>query len=368
MAATDDRWSARTRAIATGRPVDPGAPLNVPIVPASAFREGGDHEYARAGNPTWEALESVVSALEGGSALAFGSGMAAMSAALSVACARHQVPVVAAPGVHYLGTRALLNSWADQGRIQLHEYDGESDEALHVAAGADVLVIETPSNPMMAITDIAAMAATCNGVTIADNTFATPMGTRPLELGVDIVVHSATKYLAGHSDALLGAVASNDESLVAALFEHRLLHGATPGVLESWLTTRGLRTLPLRISAASANAQEIAERLAGDPRVAWVRYPGLPQDRGHEVAVRQMDTFGAMVSFGAAGGSSHAEQICHRVELWTAATSLGGVESTFERRARIPAEAEVVPGELIRLSVGCEDPADLWADLDAALG
>lgn len=370
MAADDDRWSARTRAIAVGRPSGPGDPLNVPLVAASAFRAGGDHEYARAGNPTSEAFEAVLSSLEGGSAVTFGSGMAAISAALSLACesSGRPVPVVAAPEVFYLGTRGLLQSWAQQGKVQLRNYNGESHDAASVVADADVLLLESPANPVMTITDMAALAAACSGVTVADNTFATPMGTRPLDLGVDIVVHSATKYLAGHSDALLGAAVSGNEDLVSGLREHRLLHGAVPGVMESWLATRGVRTLPMRINAASSNAQEIAARLAADPRVAWVRYPGLVSDPGHSVAARQMALFGAMVAFGTSGGPDHAEQACQRVELWTEATSLGGVESTLERRARIPEEAAVVPGELIRLSVGCEDPEDLWADLDAALG
>lgn len=369
MSERTDGWALSTRAISVGRPDTPGEPLNTPLIPATNFLLGGPREYARDSNATWEAFETVVGSLEGGQATSFGSGMAAIEAALALGLARtepRRVPVVAAPTVHYAGTRALLGRWEGQGRVTMRWYDGEQTEtALDAAATSDVVLLESPANPVMTITDIPAMCAVARGTVICDNTFATALATRPLELGVDIVVQSASKYLAGHSDALLGVAVTNAEQLHEELRTHRVLHGSVPGVLEAWLGTRGIRTLPLRFHAASANAMVIAQRLAEHPRVAWVRYPGLPSDPGHEVAARQMDGFGAMLAFGVSGGAEAADRVCASTQLWRAATSLGGVESTLERRARL--EFEQAPGELVRASVGCEDVEDLWRDLDQAL-
>lgn len=363
-----DRWALSTRAISVGRPDAPGEPLNTPIIPATNFLLGGDREYARDSNATWEAFEAVVGDLEGGIATAFGSGMAAIEAALDIGLSRvsGRTPVVAAPEVHYAGSRALLGQWEAQGRVTMLWYDGEDSEAaLEAASASDVLLLESPANPVMTITDLAAMVIAASGMTICDNTFATALITRPLELGVDIVVQSASKYLAGHSDALLGVAVCTDAQLHEELRMHRVLHGSVPGVLEAWLGTRGVRTLPLRITAASANAVVIAERLAGHPKVAWVRYPGLADDPGHDVAKRQMAMFGAMLAFGVADGADAADRVCAATRLWRPATSLGGVESTLERRARL--EFELSPPELVRASVGCEDVEDLWSDLDEAL-
>ena len=369
MSQHSDKWALSTRAISAGRPTAPGEPLNTPIIPATNFVLGGEREYARDTNATWEAFEEVVGDLEGGIATAFGSGMAAIEAALTIGLVRvgaARTPVVAAPLVHYAGCRALLGQWEAQGRITMVWYDGEQAEvALAAAAASDVLLLESPANPVMTITDLAAMAQAAPGLVICDNTFATALITRPLELGVDIVVQSASKYLAGHSDALLGVAVTADDGLHEALRTHRVLHGSVPGVLEAWLGTRGVRTLPLRITAASANASVLAERLAGHPGVAWVRYPGLPDDAGHEVAARQMAMFGAMLAFGVPGGAEAADRVCASTRLWRTATSLGGVESTLERRARL--EFELSPPELVRASVGCEDVEDLWRDLDQAL-
>ena len=369
MSQRRDRWALSTRAIAVGRPDEAGQPLNTPIIPATNFLLGGPREYARDSNATWESFETVVGDLEGGRATAFGSGMAAIEAALSIGLASvapGRTPVVAAPRVHYAGSRALLDQWEAQGRITVHWYDGEQSEAALVAAGAsDVLLLESPANPVMTITDLAAMTAAAGGVVICDNTFATALITRPLEFGVDIVVQSASKYLAGHSDALLGVAVTSSDEWHERLRTHRVLHGSVPGVLEAWLGTRGVRTLPLRLTTASANAMVIAGRLAEHPEVAWVRYPGLPGDPGHAVATRQMDSFGAMLAFGVRGGAEAADRACARTRLWRAATSLGGVESTLERRARL--EFELSPAELVRASVGCEDVEDLWSDLDQAL-
>ena len=369
MTSDATEWSLRTRAITLGRPEAAGEPLNTPMVPATNFLLGGRHEYAREANPTWESFEAIVGNLEGGLATSFGSGMAAIEAALSIGVARApkgRTPRVAAPRVHYAGSRALLGLWADQGWIDVRWYDGEDAlDALEAAAQADVVMLESPANPVMTITDIAGMAAATDGLVMCDNTFATAMITRPLELGVDIVVQSASKYLAGHSDALLGVAVTDDEELHEQLRTHRVLHGGVPGVMEAWLGTRGVRTLALRLTAACDNAMVLAERLAAHPKVAWVRYPGLPEDPGHAVAARQMAMFGAMIAFAPTGGVDAAERLCTSTTLWRHATSLGGVESTLERRGRH--EFENSPADLVRASVGCEDVEDLWADLDAAL-
>lgn len=369
MSHSYDTWALSTRAIALGRPGLPGEPLNTPLVPATNFLLGGRFEYVRDSHPTFEAFEEVIGALEGGPATAFSSGMAVIEAALSIGldlASTGHPPTVAAPRIHYAGTRGLLDSWAASGKIRLHWYDGEDHEgALAAAAAADVLVLESPANPVMTISDLRALAAATSGLSMCDNTYATALITRPLDLGVDIVVQSASKYLAGHSDALLGVAATRHDDLHQRLRTHRALHGAAPGVLETWLGTRGVRTLALRMRQACANAEIIAARLESHPDVAWVRYPGLASDPGHEVAAEQMSMFGAMIAFGPEGGQSAADSICASTRLWHRATSLGGVESTLERRGRL--EFELAPPDLIRLSVGCEDVEDLWSDLDRAI-
>jgi cystathionine gamma-synthase len=354
--------------VSLGRPHQPDAPLNIPLTPATSFLAGRGPGYSRAGNPTWEPLEEIVGSLEAGRAIAFGSGMAAIAATFEVLLAHStaSVPTVAAPGVHYSGSRLLLAELARRGRINLRSYRAESGDlgALDVA---DIVLVETPANPTMEITDIAAITASAGALVICDNTYATPLATRPLELGVDIVVHSASKYFAGHSDALLGVAVTADPALADQIVRHRTLHGAVPGVLEAWLATRGLRTLPVRFAAACANANLIASRLALRGDVVQVRYPGLADDPGHAVAARQMDAFGAMITFRPAGGDVRAEAITGATRLWLHATSLGGVESTLERRRRHIDESPDTPDDLVRLSVGCEEADDLWADLAGAL-
>lgn len=369
-------WGPATLAISFGRPRTPGAPLNTPIVPATSFRGDGEPGYSRAGNPTWAPFEEIMGAFEGGEALAFGSGMAAITAAFECALTGTGVapgvaPVVATPAVCYSGTRGLLARWAAAGRITLAEYDGEQPASVEAAVtAADVVFLESPANPTMTITDIAAVARLAQSsaaTTICDNTYATPMVTRPLDLGVDMVVHSASKYLAGHSDALLGVAVAGTEQRTTQLRELRTDFGAVPGVLEAYLATRGLRTLPLRMQRSQANAAVIADRLAMHPAVDWVRYPGLPADPGHRVAASQMTGFGAVITFGPVAGAAAAERIPMATRLWLHATSLGGVESTLERRRRHRQESPATPPELIRLSVGCEDVEDLWQDLDRAI-
>ncbi len=357
-----------TVAVTAGRPPPvPDGPLNVPVVFASALHAGGVVGYARDGNPTWTPFEETLAALEGGGAgLAFASGMAAIAAVLEL------LPV-GAPVVHldhgYTGTRELLAT-APAGRWEPRPVDiCDTDATSAACAGAALLWLESPTNPLMEVADLRALIAGAHrqGALVAiDNTFATPLVQRPLDLGADVAVYSATKLLAGHSDVVLGATVTRDEDLTHRLAQHRRLHGAIPGPMETFLALRGMRSLALRIDRAQANAATLAERLSEHPDVSRVRYPGLPADPGHERARCQMDGFGAMVSFDVVGGAPAAEAAARSTRLIVHATSLGGIETTMERRAKYALEAGTPPG-LVRLSVGCEDVEDLWDDLVHAL-
>jgi len=358
----------QSRLIAAGRPLAAGDPLNVPIVPVSTYELGSARGYARAhGTPTWQAMEDVVGEIEQGVAVSFASGMAAVSAVLE------QVPLqgrVAAPTGCYLGTAALLTAGEERGRWSV-TWLAPTDTAAWRAAAEDhdMLWLESPTNPLLEVMDVPSIAETARaaGTTTAmDNTFATPLAQQPLRLGVDLVVHSATKYLGGHSDLLAGVVVAGEETAAAAIRDHRTLTGATVGALEAFLTTRGLRTLALRVQAASSNAALLAGRLVDHPAVRHLRYPGLAADPGHEVAAGFMTGFGAMVSFEVAGGAAAADWLCRSVTLIRHATSLGGVESTLERRGALQGQEHLPPG-LVRLSVGCESGEDLWRDLRSAL-
>ena len=245
-----------------------------------------------------------------------------------------------------------------------------SDTAAATAAAgrADLLWLESPTNPLLQVADLAAVctAAKQAGARVAvDNTFATPLLQRPLDLGADIVMHSATKFLGGHSDLLLGIAVAADPAVAAALRHGRELAGATPGALEVYLALRGIRTLAVRLDWAQRSAQELARRLAEHPAVTRVRYPGLADHPGHGIAARQMRGFGAVLAFDVADAAT-ADGICQRLRIISAATSLGGVESTIERRAKLPGQEHLPPG-LLRLSVGCEHVEDLWRDLTHAL-
>jgi cystathionine gamma-synthase len=356
--------SARTRAITGGRPEPaPDAPLNPPVVFASTYHAGGPVAYGRDGNPTWHALEAVLGDLEGGLAVAYESGMAAVDAVLEL------VPIggtVVAPRDGFGGTRALL-AQAPEGRWRTRLVDIADTAA--VVAGLDdasLLWIESPTNPMLDVADIPALAAAAHarGALVAvDNTYATPLAQRPLELDADLVVHSVTKLLSGHSDVVLGAVVSAAGSpWCDQLRRHRSARGAIPGPMEAYLALRGIRTLPVRLERATDNAAELAARLAEHPQVTRVRYPGRPDDPWHERAAAQMDGFGSMVAFEVAGGAAAAEALACSTRVIVHATSLGGIETTIERRARWPGE-ERTPPSLLRLSAGCEDVEDLWADL-----
>ncbi|KAA9166741.1 PLP-dependent transferase [Amycolatopsis acidicola] len=341
-------WSPRTRAIAAGRPAGAGKPLNTPIVPASTFYAGGDHTYAREeGTPTWTALEEAVGALEGGKATSFASGVGAVAAVLDLFPAGAQVAV---PTFSYAGTRGLLDHAAEMGRLKVRRIDPADTAAWAVAAEeADLLWIESPTNPTLELIDIAPLVGHRARV-VVDNTFATPLGQQPLSQGADIVVHSATKLIGGHSDLLLGITVTADDALAEELVHARTRTGATPGALEAWLALRGLRTLPVRFAEQSKSAALLAERLAEHPAVTKVAYPGL----------------GTMIAFELPDAEA-AAKVCESLELIVHATSLGGVESLIERRAMWPGDAHV-PAGLLRFSVGLEDPEDLWRDLRNALG
>jgi cystathionine gamma-synthase len=358
--------SPATLAVTAGRPADvPDGPLNPAVVFASTYHAGGPVAYGRDGNPTWDAFEAALGVLEGGEALAFASGMAAVAAVLEM------LPVGAAvvvPRDGYTGTRALLEE-APQGRWTVRAVDiTETESVLDACDGAALLWIESPTNPKMDVADLRALAAGAQerGLVVAvDNTYATPLVQRPLRLGADIVVHSVTKFLAGHSDLVMGAVVARD-AFVKALRLQRSLHGAIPGPMETYLALRGLRTLSVRLERAQANAAELARRLSTHPAVERVRYPGLPGDPGFERARGQMTGTGSMLAFDVRGGADAAEAVARSTQLIVHATSLGGVETTIERRRRWARE-ENTPPQLLRLSVGCEDVEDLWDDLTHAL-
>jgi cystathionine gamma-synthase len=355
--------------IAGGRPSGPGSPLNTSVTFNSTYHAGGEIVYAREGNPTWTALEEVLGTLEGGTCLAYASGTAAAAAALEALPAQARVVMT---GVAYHGIHQLAKDRAEAGRLALDLVDVADAEVVGAACeGAAVLWLETPTNPLLDVADVMGLSEIAHAhgaLVVVDNTFATPLRQRPLELGADLVLHSATKFLGGHSDLLLGALVGRDEELVEKLRRRRVLDGAVPGVMESFLALRGLRTLAVRLDRAEQSAGELARRLSEHPAVTRVRYPGLPDHPGHELAARQMSGFGAMLAFETVGDAAAAERVCDAVRLITHATSLGGVETTLERRARYPGDAAAgTPPTLIRLSVGLESAGDLWADLERAL-
>jgi cystathionine gamma-synthase len=348
----DAPLSPATTAVTAGRPAHvPDAPLNTPLTMASTYVAGGDLEYGRYGNPTWTAFEEALGALEGGRCLAFASGLAAAATVFDLV---GRDATVVAPRHAYHGSVAQLGDLESRGRLTAVLVDIEDTDAVVKACEDAALVwLESPTNPGLEIADIPAITAAAHdaGAYVAvDNTFATPLLQRPLDDGVDLVVHSATKYLAGHSDAVMGAVVTRDDELYGVLKGRRDLVGAIPGTLEAWLALRGLRTLHLRVERAQANAQELVRRLGGHPAIGEVRYPG----------------FGGIVSVVLAD-ADRADLFTHSTRLWVHATSLGGVESTFERRRRWRTEAPTIPEGLVRMSVGIEDVDDLWADLVDAL-
>jgi cystathionine gamma-synthase len=345
--------SPSTIAVGAGRPDRvPGGPLNAPITLASALVPGGGSEYGRQGNPTWDSFETVLGALEGGRALAFASGIAATTALFDLVPAK---AAVVAPRHAYYGTVAQLHERARRGQIELRLVDIDDTAAVVEAAETAALVwIETPTNPALEIADIETIAAAAarSGTAVAvDNTFATPLRQKPLELGADFVIHSASKLLSGHSDVILGAVVTNNERAFRAIEKRRTVLGAIPGAMETWLAARGIRTLHVRLDRAEANARELHDRLSASRHVAYSRYPG----------------FGTIIAFELVAGADVAQKMTEQSDIITYATSLGGVESTWERRRRHPGEPESVPEGLVRLSVGIEDVEDLWLDIQHVL-
>lgn len=368
MAGASDGHRPETWIVSAGRPRGEGEPLNVPLVPASNFVLGADRCYSREdATPGWEALEEIVGGLEGGRAVSFASGMAAVSALFA------QLPAgarVVLPEDCYQAVAGLAADGEAAGRWRLQRLAG-TDTAGWVAAckEADLLWLESPSNPLLVVADLATICAAPRrpgAILAVDNTFATPLNQRPLALGADVSVQSATKFIGGHSDLLAGVACVRDERLYANLRRARTLLGAVPGTLEAFLAVRGVRTMALRLERAQRTALELAARLERHPRAVQVRYPGLPGHPGHAVAKAQLGGFGTIVSFEVRGGAAAADAVCRRVRLIRHATSLGAVESTMERRAALAGQEHLPPG-LLRLSVGIEHVEDLWADLAAAL-
>lgn len=345
--------SLATVAVSAGRPpVAPDQPLNSPIVPASAFHAGGDIEYAREQAPTTTAVEAAIGALEGGTAVAYSSGMAAANAVMDLVPAG---AVVVAPSAAYTGVAVRLRELAEIGRIHLRIIEADDTAAvLDACDGAHLLWLESPTNPMLQVADLAACIAGAHergALVLVDSTFATPVLQQPLALGADIVLHSVTKALSGHSDLLMGALVAADPVLAERLRIRRVLLGAAPSAFDCYLALRGIRTVVLRVERGQENAREICRRLASHPLVDRVRYPG----------------FGTIAAIEVAGGAAVADALCASVGVWTHATSLGGVESLLERRRRWPLESATVPEGLVRLSFGIEDVEDLWSDLEQAL-
>lgn len=360
--------SVESWVVSAGRDRRPGSPLNVPPWPASNFVRGQGRAYSRDdGTPGWEALEEIVGGLEGGSSLCFASGMAAIAAIFE------QLPtgsVVALPDDCYQGVVGLANAGQSRGRWTVRRVGVTDTPAwIQMAGMADLLWLESPSNPLLAVADLDVICAAPRkrgAILGVDSTFATPLNQRPLALGADVAVQSVTKFIGGHSDLLGGVVSVRDPNLLAALRQVRDLGGATPGALETFLAVRGVRTLALRLERAQQNAMTLAGRLARHPNVTSTRYPGLASHPTYEAARRQLKGFGTIISFDVRGDARAADAVCTGLRLIQHATSLGSVESTIERRAGIPGQ-EHLPATLLRLSVGIEGADDLWADLDRAL-
>ncbi|WP_187994473.1 PLP-dependent aspartate aminotransferase family protein [Schaalia sp. JY-X159] len=365
-----------TRVVSLGRPprVD-GAAVNPPIAMSSTFVGSGyvtaeNRVYARFSNAAWEPLEDAIGQLEGSptAGLAYASGLAAVSAVFDL------VPgggVLVIPTASYNGTIALARALSADGKLQLREVDPIDTEATIAAMdGAYLFWIESPSNPLLEIAELPTLIAAAHdrGLLVAvDNTFSTPLRQQPLRVGADIVVHSATKFIAGHSDVILGLTVTKDPELRKTLHARRSLRGGIPGQFEAWLTLRGLRTLAIRLDRSEESAGILARRLLDHEDITRVRYPGLPSDPNHQRAKDQLSGFGAIISIELEGGPQRADHFVEALELIVPATSLGGVESLAERRRRHPSEPDRVPESLVRLSIGIEDVDDIWEDVTQAL-
>lgn len=371
MAELENNQNVETTVVHAGRPerIGDGA-VNPPIVPTSTQHAGGQYGYARDWSETGSYLEEAIGILEGGTALIFSSGMSAASAVFDL------WPIgtkVVASQYSYTGVAVRLKELAELGRIELELVDvtenSELDQVIN-ALKPDWVWIETPTNPMMEICDLrytAKLAHQVGAKLLVDNTFMTPIRQRPIELGADVVMHSVTKAMSGHSDLLMGALVTKDQELVEALSVRRILLGSISSAFDAYLALRGLRTLAVRMDRAEENAQILAERLQNHPAVKVVHYPGLPSHKNAGVAKDQTSGPGSVLSFEVNGTANQTDEVCENVRTITYATSLGGVETLMERRRRWEKENEAVPETLIRLAVGIENVEDLWRDLKGAL-
>ncbi|MDF3292125.1 cystathionine gamma-synthase [Streptomyces silvisoli] len=381
---TDRQQSFETLAIHAGQPADAqtGAVVT-PIYQVSTYKQDGvgglrgGYEYSRSANPTRTALEDNLAALEGGRrGLAFASGLAAEDCLLRTVLVPGDHVVI--PNDAYGGTFRLFSKVVERWGVQWSVADTADPAAVRaeLRPNTKVIWVETPSNPLLGVTDIAAVADIARGagaLLVVDNTFASPYLQQPLALGADVVVHSTTKYMGGHSDVVGGALVTSDVELGERLAYHQNAMGAVAGPFDAWLVMRGIKTLAVRMDRHSANAARIAEMLVNHPKVTQVFYPGLPGHAGHEVAAKQMRAFGGMISFRVTGGEEAAVAVCNRAKLFTLGESLGGVESLIEHPGRMThasaaGSALEVPADLVRLSVGIESVDDLLADLTEALG
>jgi cystathionine gamma-synthase len=379
----DGGYGFETLAIHAGQDPDPttGAVV-VPIYQTSTYvqSEVGQHvgyEYSRSGNPTRTALETCLAALEGGrTGLAFASGLAAEDCLLRTVClpgSHVVVPDDAYGGTYRLFAKVLQRWGVEHTPVPLGDLD-----AVRAALRPETVLVwaETPTNPLLGIADIAALAELAHSAgarLVVDNTFASPYLQQPLALGADVVVHSTTKYLGGHSDVVGGALVVSDPGLGEELAYHQNAMGGVAGAFDSWLVLRGAKTLGVRMDRHSANAARVVEALQASPAVSQVLYPGLPEHPGHDVASRQMSGFGGMVSFRLAGGEAAALEVCRSTKVFILGESLGGVESLIEHPGRMTHASAAgspleVPDDLVRLSVGIESADDLVADLERALG
>jgi cystathionine gamma-synthase len=380
-----------TLAIHAGQEPDPETGAVVPpIYQVSTYKQDGvgglrgkgrwieGYEYSRTANPTRGALEECLAALEGGTrALAFASGMAAEDCLLRTVCRPGDLVLI--PSDAYGGTFRLFDKVLRHWGVSYRAVPMSDTEAVTAALAeqeARVVWVETPTNPLLSVADIAALARAAHeagALFVVDSTFASPYLQQPLGLGADVVVHSTTKYIGGHSDVVGGALVMADAALAEQLAFQQNAMGSAGGPFDAWLTLRGARTLGVRMDRHCQNAQRVADLLAAHPNVAEVFYPGLTSHPGHEVAAKQMRGFGGMVSFRVTGGEDEAVAVCGRTRLFTLGESLGGVESLIEHPGRMThasaaGSALEVPGDLVRLSVGIETCDDLLEDLSSALG
>jgi len=373
-----------TRAITAGQAFDPTTGAVVPPVylTSTFVQDGiggfrGGYEYARGGNPTRDSLQELLASLEGGAkAFSFASGLAAEDALLRAILTPGEAILMG--NDVYGGTHRLVNRIFVPWGTSLSTVDMSDLDAVRAAVterAPKVLWVETPSNPLMKITDIAALAEighAAGAIVVVDNTFASPYLQQPISLGADVVVHSTTKYLGGHSDVVGGAVVLADEALAEKVGFMQFAAGAVSGPLDAWLTVRGIKTLGVRVDRHSSNAMTIAQALLGHPAIETVYYPGLESHPGHELASRQMKAFGGMISLALVGGSVAARKFTESTEVFQLAESLGGVESLISypsemTHASVRGTELEVPENIVRLSVGIEDEADLLADVLGAL-